>query len=60
MAENNNDKIIKYKRQKAKKIMIIILSLVVIVLEVLALFKVIDMIWGCLVFVIIYILKKMF
>ena len=57
---NNDDKIKKYQRQKLKKWIIIILSLGVIVLEVLALLNIISMLWGCGLFLIIYILKKMF
>lgn len=57
---NNDDKIKKYQRKKILKWVIIILSIIVIVLEVLALFKVISMIWGLLLFVVVYILKKIF
>ena len=57
---NNDDKIKEYQRQKLKKWIIIILSLGVIVLEVLALLNIINMLWGCGLFLIIYILKKMF
>ena len=57
---NNDDKIKKYQRKKILKWVIIILSIIVIVLEVLALFKVISMIWGLLLFIVIYILKKLF
>ena len=57
---NNDEKIKKYRKEKIKKWVIVILSLGVIVLEVLALLKIINMLWGCLVFIIIYILKKMF
>lgn len=57
---NNDEKIKKYRYNKVKKWIIIILSLGVIVLEVLALLKIISMLWGCLVFIIIYILKKKF
>lgn len=60
MNNSNDDKIKNFQRQKIKKWIIIILSLGVIVLEVLALFKVINMLWGCALFLIIYILKKMF
>ena len=60
MNNSNDEKMKKYQKQKVKKWVIIILSLAVVVLEVLALFKVIDMLWGCLLFVLIYILKKMF
>ena len=58
MENTNDDKIKKYQRQRVKKWIIIILSLGVIVLEVLALLKVINMLWGCGLFIIVYILKK--
>ena len=57
---NNDDKIKKYRREKIKKWIIVILSLCVIALEILALLNVVSMLWGCLIFIIIYILKKMF
>ena len=60
MKNENDVKIKNYQKQKLKKWLIIILSLITIVLEVLALFNVINMLWGCLLFGIIYILKKMF
>lgn len=61
MKRNENDqKIYEYKKNKVKKWLIIILSIGVIVLEVLALFKVISLLWGCALFVIIYLLKKFF
>ncbi len=59
MEKNDNDKkIVEYKKRKAIKWIVIILSLAVIVLEVLALCNVISMLWGCGVFIIIYFLKK--
>ena len=60
MTNSNDDKIKKYQRQKLLKWIIIILSISVIILEVLALFKIISMIWGLIVFIIVYILKKIF
>ena len=60
MDKTNDDKIKSYQRKKVLKWIIIVLSLLVIVLEVLALLDIINMLWGCLVFIIIYILKKMF
>ncbi len=60
MNNSNDEKIKKYKMQQVKKWLIIILSLVVIILEVLALFKVCSMLWGLIIFVLIYILKKIF
>lgn len=57
--KNDNDKKIKeYKKQQAKKWLIIGLYLGIIILELLALFKVIDMLWGCALFIIVLLLKK--
>ena len=56
---NKND--IKYKEYKKKVIekdLYIILCIVVIILEILALFNIISFIWGLIVFVLIYLLKK--
>lgn len=53
--------VLKYKEYKKKKIfnyLMIILGIVIIVLEILALFKVIHYIWGLLVFIILVIVKK--
>ncbi len=56
---NDNDKKIKeYKKQQAKKWILILLCLGVIVLEILALCGVIDMLWGCGLFIIIALFKK--
>jgi len=60
MNNSNDDKIKNYKRQKIKKWLIIILSVMVMVLEILALLNIVNMLWGCGLFIIIYILKKMF
>ena len=58
---NENDKKIhEYKKQRVKKWLLILLPVSVIVLEVLALFNVISMVWGLLVFIFVYLLKKMF
>lgn len=58
---NENDKKIReYKKQRVKKWLLILLPVSVIVLEVLALFNVIDMLWGCAVFIILLLLKKIF
>ena len=57
---DNDKKIREYQKQKFKKWLLISLSLVVIVLEILALFNVINMLWGCGLFIIIYLLKKIF
>ena len=56
---NKNDKKYReYKKNKLLKYVYVLLSLAVIVLETLALFKVISMIWGLIIFIIIYLLKK--
>ncbi len=61
MSKNINDeKYEEYKKKQFSKYAIIILSLIVIVLETLALFQVIDMIWGIVFFAIIYLLKKFY
>lgn len=55
---NKNDlKIKEYKKIKIYKYLIITLSLLTIILESLALFKVISYVWGLIPFVICYIVK---
>ena len=57
--KNVNDKKIKeYKKQQVKKWLIVILSIGVIILEILALCNIIHMLWGCGLFIIIYLLTK--
>ena len=59
MNKNIND--VKYKEYKKKKLInaiIILISITIIILEVLALFQVINMVWGLILFVILYLLKK--
>ena len=53
MDKTNDDKIKSYQRKKVLKWIIIVLSVLVIVLEVLALLNIINMLWGCLLFIII-------
>ena len=60
MKNENDKKISEYRKQKFKKWSVIVLYLLVIVLEVLALFNVIDMLWGCGIFIIAYLFKKFF
>ena len=61
MEKNDNDKkILEYQRIKIKKWLIVILSIGVIVLEVLALFNVINMLWGCFLFATIYVIKQFY
>lgn len=55
---DNDEKLKKYQKKKVLNVVILLLSLITIVLEILALFKVINMIWGIIIFIIIYLLKK--
>lgn len=55
---NNELRLKEYQKKKFVKFLILFLSLVVVVLEVLAFFKVIHYIWGLLVFALVYLLKK--
>ena len=57
--DNINDKKIKdYKKKKIEKWFLIVVLFLVIILEILALFNVISMIWGCIIFVIAYLFEK--
>lgn len=58
MSNDNDKKISEYKKKKLSKVIIIALYFLVIVLELLALFGVIDMIWGIIIFIPLYLLKK--
>ena len=61
MNKNINDKKYQeYKKKKIFKLLYIALSLIVVVLEILALFNVINMIWGLIVFVLLFFLKKVY
>ena len=57
---NNDQKIKEYKKSQLEKWIIVVLLIMVIVLETLALFGIINMLWGCGLFIIIYIIKKNF
>jgi len=57
---NNDQKIKEYKKSQLEKWIIVVLLIMVIVLETLALFGIINMLWGCGLFIIIYIIKKIF
>ena len=57
---NNEVRYKEYKKKKILKFLILIFSLMVIVLEVLAIFKVIHFVWGLLAFGIVYLLKYFF
>ena len=59
MSKNINDtKYHEYKKKEIYKYLYIFLAIVVITLEILALFNVISMIWGIILFAILYLLKK--
>ena len=60
MKNNNDKKIFEYKKKRLFNILLVISSLIVIVLEILALFNVIDMLWGLALFALMYIIKKFF
>ena len=60
MRNDNDKKIFEYKKKKFEKYFLVILSFLVIILEILALFNVINMMWGLGLFVLMYILKKIF
>ncbi len=57
---NNDEKVKKYNKRRIAKWLIVILSVIVIILEILALFNKINMLWGCGVFVIVTLLKVYF
>lgn len=60
MKNDNDKKIFEYKKKKFEKYFLVILSFLVIILEILALFNIINMMWGLGLFVLMYILKKIF
>lgn len=60
MNNENDIKIKEYKKKQIEKWVIISMLLGVIVLETLALFNVINMLWGCALFIFVYIFKKIF
>ena len=55
---NNDKKIKNYQKKQFEKWAIIVLYLLVIVLEILALLNIIDMLWGVVLFALIYLFKK--
>ena len=58
LAMDNDKKLQKYRKQKIEKWILIIMCIGVITLEILALLDIINMIWGCVLFIIIYLFKK--
>ena len=58
MTKSNDQKIKDYKKNKIEKWLLVVLCISVIVLEILALFSVISMIWGLVLFAIIYLFEK--
>ena len=57
---NNDQKIKDYRKKQLEKWIIVSIYLLVIILEVMALFGVIDMLWGCAVFLVGYLFKKIY
>lgn len=55
---NNDLKYHNYKIKKTKGKIIVVLSIIIIILEVLALLEIIDFIWGLILFFIVLYLKK--
>lgn len=55
---NNEKRFFEYRKKKVLKVLFLILSVLVIVLEILALFKVINLLWGLILFLILCFLKK--
>ena len=60
MNKTNDQKIKDYKKKQAEKWIIVGLYIGVIALEVLALLNIIDMLWGLVLFIIIYLFKKIY
>ena len=58
MGNINDKKIRDYKKKKIQKWVLISLLIVVIILEILALFNIVNMIWGLVIFVIVYLFEK--
>lgn len=57
---SNEDRYSLYRKKKILKYLLLFLSLCVVVLEVLALFKIVHYIWGLVVFLVVYLIKKVF
>ena len=57
---SNEDRYSLYRKKKILKYLLLFLSLCVVVLEVLALFKIIHYTWGLVVFLVVYLIKKVF
>ena len=55
---DNDQRINVYKKKQINKWLIIIVYLAIIVLEILALLNIVNMIWGCALFVLMILLKK--
>ena len=58
MSNINDKKIRDYNKKKIEKWILIIALLLVIVLELLAIFNVISMLWGLVIFIIVYLFEK--
>lgn len=58
MTKTNDQKIKDYKKKQLEKWIIIFGLILVIVLEILALCNIINMVWGVIFFIIIYLFEK--
>ena len=58
MTNTNDKKIRDYKKKKITKWILIFMCAAVIILETLALFNVISMVWGAIIFIIILLFEK--
>ncbi len=59
MNKNINDqKVLEYRKKKFLRYLYIFLAIVVVALEILALFNILSMVWGLIVFVILFLFKK--
>ncbi len=54
----NEKKYNDYRKKKILKYLYLFLAVLVVVAEVLALFNIINMVWGIVAFIVLYILKK--
>ena len=60
MKNDNDKKIAEYRKNNIIKWGVVFLYICVILLEILALFNIINMLWGFALFVVVIILKKIF
>ncbi len=54
----NDQKYNDYRKKKILKYLYLFLAVLVVVVEILALFNIINIVWGIVAFIVLYILKK--